>query len=103
MWCYLVTPYAVSAGMTMSALRQALMLTTGTMTRATTTWTTCKGYAMSAIPVRPIEIWAAEWLTAAMLRATRLILSIIGTKNHQQPRADNRPSPLAHENALGRF
>lgn len=103
MWCLVVTPYVFTAGMITNALHQAKTLTTGTMTQATTIWTTYKAYAGRVTHVKPTWIWATELATAVMLKAGRLILTIIGTNNRQQLNAKDRPPPHAHEAAPREF
>lgn len=102
MWCWLVTPYAVTAGMTTSALRRLQTAITLITTPLTTTWTTCKAYAGHAIAARPIEIWAIVLLTDAMRVAFHLIQTMSGI-NRQQSGAKHQPPPLAHTSALRRF
>lgn len=102
MWSLAAIPYAFTVWLALLR-HQAKTWTTETMTQATMTWTTYRAYVGLAIAARPPAIWVSSWLTAAMCRAIRWTLTIIGTNNRQQLNAKHRAPHSTHASALRRF
>jgi hypothetical protein len=92
--------FVANAGLNMIGLRPALTRITGTTTRATTIWTTCKGCVTRATRARLQRTWVNVWRMAVMLMATLLIQPTNGiANNHQQLKLVDRPLPYTRDAA----